>query len=248
MIYLKKNDKLIIIIAIVVIIIAAIGLAAYNPPDDNITNDNDEMNLYDVSWETQTKTVTLDGGELYAGKNSKYSEEFTIGDENILKVTIEISWEDDSTYGILTTKGKDTLTADIMFNGATETWKSVRNGSKEFTYKINNMPANTTIEAESETIAITKLNEEYSIENSLTFNIDVKVQPGEKIFRLLKFLKDKGNDFMLDITYEYYYPTLSEDYMMESGEENDNGFDFNETGDYNPAYLGMLVNAGLTRW
>ena len=35
MINLKKNDKLIIIIAVAVIVIAGIGIAAYNPPEDN---------------------------------------------------------------------------------------------------------------------------------------------------------------------------------------------------------------------
>ena len=249
MIYLKKNDKLIIIIAVVVIIIAAIGLAAYSPPDDDdTTNGKDSIKTYNVMWETHTKTVNLEG-ELYAGKNSPFSEEVTIGDENIVKVNIEISWEDDSVYGIFMRKGEDTLTADITYNGATETWESVYNGTYEFSYSINSIPYETSVEAETEAEALEKINEEYTTDDSLTFTIDVNVQTGEKIFRLLKFIRDKGNDFMLTITYEYYYPTLTEenDDITETGTDTASDFDFYDD-DYDPAYLGILVNAGLTRW
>jgi len=245
MIILKKNDKLIIIIAVAVVVVAGIGIAAYNPPDDGNGNTGiaGGVRTYDVTWPTYTKTVSVDE-EMYAGKSSPFSTEITIDHENIIKVTVEISWEDDSTYGILRTKGADTLTAEVSFG--TETWTSVYNGTNEFIKNINSLPYDTTIDANNEQEAYEKLGEEYGTDDSLAFTIDVSVQPGEKIFRLLKYLRDKGNAFDLTITYEYYEASLTE------GDMNDNGGDGNDeppNGDDVFSRLANLVNTGSgVRW
>jgi len=243
MINLKKNDKLIIIIAVAVVVVAGIGIAAYSPPEDNggYTGGVDGSQTYDVTWETHTKTVSVDE-ELYAGKNSPFSTEITIGHENIVKVIVEISWKDGSTYGIFRTKGADTLTAEVSFG--TETWTSVYNGTKEFIKNINSIPYDTPIDADNEQDAYDKLAEEYGTDDSLTFTIDVSVQPGEKIFRLLKYLRDKGNSFDLTITYEYYEASLTEGIINDTGQDNNDSDDLEDI----PAYLGMMIQAGLTRW
>ena len=154
MINLKKNDKLIIIIAVAVVIVAGIGIAAYNPPDDGNGNTGitGGAGTYDVTWQTDINTVSVDE-ELYAGKNSPFSTEITIDHENIIKVTVEISWEDDSTYRGLS-KGEDTLTADVSCDGITETWESFKNGTIEFNFNINNIPYSTEIEADNEPDAL----------------------------------------------------------------------------------------------
>jgi hypothetical protein len=243
MINLKKNDKLIIIIAVAVVVVAGIGIAAYNPPEDNggHTGGVGGSQTYDVTWETHTKTVSVDD-EMYAGKSSPFSTEIAISHENIVKVTVEITWTDDSTYGIFRTKGADTLTAEVSFG--TETWTSVYNGTTEFIKNINSIPYDTTIDADSELDALDKLAEEYGTDDSLTFTIDVSVKTGEKIFRPLKYLRDKGNSFDLTITYEYYDASLTEGGINDTG-NGDNDFDDPED---IPAYLGILIQTGLTRW
>jgi hypothetical protein len=245
MINLKKNDKLIIIIAVAVIVIAGIGIAAYNPPEDNgkITGGVSESKTYDVTWETHTKTVSVDS-ECYAGKGATYSNEIKIEHENIIKVTVEMTWTDDFTHGILITKGEDTLTAEVTYKGTTDTWESVGNGTKEFIKSINSIPYDTTIEAENEQKAYEKIEEEYSTDDSLIFTIDVDIQPGEKIFRPLKFIRDKGNDFELTITYEYYDASLTEGNIENTGQDNNDSDNPEEI----PAYLGMMIQAGFTRW
>jgi len=243
MINLKKNDKLIIIIAVAVVIVAGIGIAAYDTPDnENInTAGNGGVGTYTVTWQTHTKTVSVDE-ELYAGKNSPFSSEITIDHENIIKVTVEISWEDDSTYGIFRTKGADTLTAEVSF--ATETWTSEYNGTNEFIKNINSLPYDVTIDANNQQDAEDKLEEEYGTDDSLTFTIDVSVVTGEKLRRPLKYLRDKGNAFELTITYEYYEGLLTEGDTIPTGQDNENPDDPEGP----PAYLGMLVQAGLNRW
>ncbi len=243
MINLKKNDKLIIIIAVAVVIVAGIGIAAYNPPDDENINmgGNGGVGTYNVMWNTHTKMVSVDG-EMYAGKSSPFSTEITIDHENIIKVTVEISWEDDSIYGILITKGADTLTAEVSFDP--EPWTSEYNGTKEFIKNMNSLPYDTTIEAETETEAYDKLAEGYT-DDSLTFTIDVSVITGEKLRRPLKYFRDQGNAFDLTITYEYYEASLTEGYM------NDTGGDENDPSEDDDAFsrLGNLVNTGsLVRW
>jgi len=241
MINLKKNDKLIIIIAVAVVVIAGIGIAAYNPPEDNggYTSGVSGSQTYDVTWETHTKTVSVDD-ECYAGKGAPYSNEIKIEHANIVKVTVEISWEDDSTYRGLS-KGEDTLTAEVTCDGKTETWESFRNGTIEFNFNINSIPYTTEIEADNEVDALEKLKEDYT-DDSLTLTFDVSVQPGEKPRRFLKWLKDKGNDFELTITYEYYDASLTEGGIKDTGQDN------NDDPEDVPAYLGMMIQAGLTRW
>jgi len=245
MINLKKNDKLIIIIAVAVVVVAGIGIAAYNPPEDNgkSTGGIGGSQTYNGTWETHTKTVSVDG-EYYAGKGAPYSNEIKIDHENIVKVTVEITWTDDSTYGILRTKGADILTAEVTYKGTTDTWESVENGTNEFSYGINSIPYDTIIDADNEQDALDKLEEEYGTDDLLTFTIDVSVQPGEKIFRPLKYLRDKGNDFELTITYEYYDASVTEGDIKDTGQDNNDSDDPEDI----PAYLGMMIQAGLTRW
>lgn len=246
MINLKKNDKLIIIIAVAVIVVAAIGIIAYESPDDGNGNTGvtGGVGTYDVIWQTHTNTVSVDG-ECFAGKSEPYINEIPIDHENILKVTVEISWTDDYTHGIFIKKGEDTLTAEVTCDGKTETWESFKNGTIEFNFNINNIPYSTEIEADNEPDALEKLKEQdYYTDDSLTLTIDVSVQPGEKPRRPLKWLRDQGNAFDLTITYEYYDASLTEGDYKGTGQGNTNDpFDSDE-----PAYLATIVNIGLTRW
>ena len=246
MIKLKKNDKLIIIIAVAVVVVAAIGIAAYNPPEENGNNTNGHTGVktYDVTWQTYTRTVSIED-ECYAYKNTPFNTEVPIDHENIAKVTIEISWTDDSTYFGILSRGIDTLTADVTYNGMTDTWESMGNGSYEFSYNINSIPYDTTIEAEDDMDAEEKL-EEYYTDDSLMFTIDVNVKTGEKIFRPLKWLRDKGNDFELTITYEYFEAIKTQGYMDDTGEDDNNDNPVEE--DFF-SRIGNLINTGYSgRW
>ncbi len=250
MINLKKNDKLIIIIAVAVIVVAAIGIIAYESPEDtggNTIGAGGEK-TYDVIWQTHTKTVAVDD-ECFAGKNAPFNSEIKIDHENILKVTVEISWTDDYTYGILRTKGEDTLTAEITYKGTTDTWESVGNGTTEFVYNINSLPFDTSIDADNELDALDKLKEQgYTTDDSLTLTIDISVQTGERLIRPLKYFRDKGNDFELTITYKYYDPSLTEDSYKDTGNDNnDSDDDFDETG-YIPPYMSTIINTGCGRF
>jgi hypothetical protein len=73
MINLKRNDKLIIIVAVAVIILAAIGIAAYNPPENGIIKPllGTDENSYLITWEKKTNSDTISD---FAGKNTPTAE------------------------------------------------------------------------------------------------------------------------------------------------------------------------------
>ena len=61
-----------------------------------------------------------------------------------------------------------------------------------------------TIEAESESDAEDWFLSQIAGKNSETFDVTVTVEIGEPRFRLLKYFRDKGNDFDLSVEYTYY--------------------------------------------
>jgi hypothetical protein len=249
MIALKKNDKLIILIAIAVVIVAAIGIIAYEPPeDDNSINGVAKGDItYDVTWKTFSKTFypTVEG-EFYAGKNEPYTETFEIDHDNIVNVYVSISWTDDSTYGILFKKGLDTLYASVSYMGTEQTDESTGNGTMEFEFRVHEIPPDTTVTAEDYEDAMDQLTEWRSTEYP-SFDTTVSVSTGEKIWRPLKYFRDQGNNFDLVITYEYYEALLEE---QENEETKGTGSEEppEEPEDQFP-YMGAMVSMGSSvRW
>jgi len=224
MIMLKKNDKIIIIIAVVILIVAAISIAAYNAPEDDGdsgTGSKPGDKTYMVTWETKTHTETL-SNEMYAGKSTPFSEEITISDMNIKKVIVNISWEDDAWYGILRAKGLDTLYAEIMVDGKSDSWESEGYGETEMMYSIHAMPSDTTYYADSEDEVMDELMTEI-YDDSITITLDISIQTGEPIFRPLKYLRDQGNDFDIIITYETYDYLINDETTETGGNDDDGG-------------------------
>jgi hypothetical protein len=65
-------------------------------------------------------------------------------------------------------------------------------------------------------------------ENTASFNIEANVETGERLIRLLKFIRDKGNDFQIKLKYNYYIYDI-EDHIDDFDDDNkttanDNGY------------------------
>jgi hypothetical protein len=247
MISLKKNDKIIVIIAVIVLVAAGIGIAAYIPPKtediDNIVATNG--NSYHVSWETHTVAYPL-SEDFYAGKTQSYNQEITINQHNLLSVNFKITWQDDHTYGLLRKKGLDTLSVEIKSEGQTKNREQVGNGTMDIAFNLTDLPTIDSITADNLTQAQEKIQTEFYDETSHSFTVGVSVKTGEKIFRFLKYLRDKGNDFDLQISYTYFDGIVSE--------TNDNTINTdlngNQTPDdpWEPAYISMILNTGCGRY
>jgi len=150
------------------------------------------------------------------------------------------------TYGLLRKKGLDTLTAEIAHGSNSKTESSQGEGNHTFVFSINERPKDGIIEAESLSDAQDAVDELTSGKNSASFDVTVNVDTGERIFRILKFFKDKGNDFELTAEYTYYTCSLQEselpvDDTDDTKSTGDDGFDHN-VGEY---YVNLGYGRGM---
>lgn len=247
---LKQSDKLIAIIGVVILVIAGIAIVLYTSTNENNedVDKTSDTKLYEYSWEKETDSYKIDG---LAQKTYEDSQTITSSKGTVLtSVTVTVNWEDDRTHGLLTTKGKDTLTAEIALQGGTsKTDESTGSGNMSFDFTIHDIPPSDNVEAEDLQSAedIIK-NEFYDNENEAIFDIKITVQTGEKLgIRPLKFIRwflDKGNDFEIEYTYTYY--------TFDVEEPEDNNDDTTTTGqnqdtDYNGAIGEFYRNIGYGR-
>ncbi|OYT30182.1 hypothetical protein B6U98_00140 [Thermoplasmatales archaeon ex4572_165] len=249
---LKKNDKIILIIGVVILVVAGAGIALYDSDanDSGIAEDMDYQ-TYSYTWIELTDEKPFDG-DLYAGKKTPYEGVHTVSSKAntvLANVEILIEWEDDNTYGLLREKGLDLLSAEIATSGGSPSIKDfVGNGSDSFFFSINSRPPSDSIEAHSAQDAKDIIEDEISGTNTASFDVVVSVSIGEKMFRPLKFFKDKGNDFSLTARYTYY------SYELETGDNDpndgsDDDEDIKDTGDseYGHNVGNFYVNLGYGR-
>ena len=246
---LKKNDKIILIVGVVILIASGAGIALYNvdDADDSSLVEDSEM-TYEYTWTKKTGETNL-GSNIYAGKGDTYDSSLTLTAPTgsvLTKVDIELNWEDDSTYGLLSkNKGQDTLEGFITFGSKEESIDSVGSGNITVYFdKINDVPIDDSVQATSEQGAKDTINGLISGNNKATFDVYIDITPGEKIWRLLKWTRDKGNEFDLVATYTYYTYDLDD---TDSSDDNDDD-DTKNTGDDFGHNIGeFYINLGYGR-
>lgn len=214
---MKNADKLIVIIGAVILVAAAIGIWLYKPQPGE-EKEKEIAKSFSVEWRENIGYAQPDNSNMYAkdkifGKDVPYSANVTIWQHNLKSVKFILRWEDDHTYGFLWKRGLDTLTFEVTSpDGTTETRESKGNGTLEIVFdNINPVPSVSEIKANDTNEALEKLQEYYNDKwMGEAFRIKVSVKVGEKIYRPLKRLFDKGNNFTIEIVYTYYEPTLKE--------------------------------------
>jgi hypothetical protein len=214
---LKKTDKIIAIIGVLILIIAGIGIFLYVGTEETTSTEPTQEKVYDVTWEKHTGTMPSISG--FAGKKVTYTDPFEVNAEGqgsvITQVDVLIIWKDDVVSRILK-MGKDTLTANINLVGGEPKTHTSKGSSDNTTAplifdSINSAPADMTGFI-SEDEAWAAIDNQYANKNKASFETEITVKTGEKFgirpLKLLRFLKDKGNDFTLEITYTYYTPIV----------------------------------------
>lgn len=213
---LKKSDKIIAIAAVLILIVAAVAIVAYvsTQEKEDETHDEPETMTYDVVWTKYAGQMEITGEA-----KSAYAEPFTVSVPSgsvLTNVDVKISWEDDYVQtGILGlifpsfVKGYDTLTANVGISGKeAQTHTSIGSGNETLYFTINSRPVDDFVDAEDETEVEDKIDYEYGNKNSANFDVDVNVEAGKgKLLfgrKIINLLKDKGDDFTLTITYDYY--------------------------------------------
>ncbi len=243
MIRLKKNDKLIVIIAVTVIIVAAIGIIAYESPKEGEYEpaESGEGNIFMVDWKLENGTSSSISG--YASKKSIYEEAISISKGNLKSVQFNLSWVDDKAF--LSRIGLDTLILEIttpdgtIYEESAKSAKKSKAGNVVIDVTIEGMPSTSSIETDDEYEAERQLNEE--VTNEFTIRVGCKV--GEILGSLRP--RDKGNYFDLEISYEYYYASLTPEEIKETGSDDDSFGDYSEEA-YTPPFMSMMY-AGYGR-
>ena len=205
---LKKNDKIILVVGVVILIVAGAGIALYTAPgsDNDDVGEASQQSDYMSSWIKKTGEVSLDD-ILEASKSEPFTKTVSINPSSqcvLTNVEFDLDWMDDRTFGLFKNKGLDTLTFEVSRNGNTKTESSTGEGNHTFSFNINSKPMEETIEAESESDAEDWFLSQIAGKNSETFDVTVTVDIGEPRFRLIKYFRDKGNDFDLSVEYTYY--------------------------------------------
>lgn len=219
---LKKNDKIILIVGVVILLIAGVGIALYTAPDSD-DNDIGESNIekeYKSSWIEYTKELSLtDTMETLRNDPFASTVQVTTPSNSVLtNVVFKFNWMDDRTHGLLIPKGLDTLTFEVSRNGNTKTETSTGEGNHSFSYSINPKPSQDTYQAESEQDAADYFEGQIAGMNAESFDVTVSVDTGERMLRLIKYIRDKGNDFDLTVMYTYYTLEVG---MLDTGDDTD---------------------------
>lgn len=216
---LKKNDKIILIVGVVILIVAGAGIALYNAPtsEDTDTDDTEDIG-YEFEWVEKTGSAIVESPMI--SKKTPLEQSYTIAGPPsgcvLTRVDVKINWEDDRTYGLLTTRGGDTLTAEVTLDGKTMDETSEMSGNLSFPFNVYSKPEPVKVNASNPSDASTELKQEYAGQNSADFDILLTIDVGEPIWRAWKRFRDKGNTVDISVDYTYYTHEL-----IEVDEEND---------------------------
>jgi hypothetical protein len=246
---LKKNDKIIAIAGVLILIVAAISIVVLYGSQEKVEEITPVTTAFDVKWIKGSGVVPATQlGQLFAGKKADYTKSLVISapaGSVLTKVEFKFNWKDDHTYGLLKNKpkGLDTVTAKIAMGDETpQSYPSTGKGNKTFSFDVGNMPQDESVDAAdiSEVEQIVKDNS--TDKNEASFKITVNCKIGEKRLRLLKYIKDKGNGFNLQVTYEYVTPQITD---QSSGAPPETP----PSDEPSTPYLGMLITTGSgIRW
>lgn len=217
---LKSSDKIIAIVGIIILIIAGIAIFLYSSPQEDVQVIKKEK-TFTYTWVANEENMTFTD---YAAKKKQYQAdiEIDLSEGKVLTaVNFWIRWKDDYTRGIFINKGEDKLTATLSFLNEEIPHSSKKSADEPFAdFTINDIPQDEVFSTVEENFDPAEyIKQKYIGQNAATFNLSLKVVTGEKLLtirplKLLNFLLDKGNEFNLIITYEYY------DYNFEEQEDN----------------------------
>jgi hypothetical protein len=253
MISLKRNDKIIILAAIIVVVIAGVGVAMYKPsvtpyvPPSSTTSTSQSFN---VSW--ILRNASLDKISEFASKKTPFTSGIEIPQGNIKSITFNMSWIDEHTT-FFGRAGLDTLTLEITTpDGDVQTASNTsapktKEGRVSVVLTSNIIPPVGPIPADDYGAAQAQLNKKPYLDDSWmnrNFSYKVICKIGEK--RIIPRLRDKGDTFTLQISYQYYQGIIQQHEQMKST-GNSSAMPPQEN-PWEPPYMSMIISTGCGRF
>jgi len=215
---MKTGSKIsIAIVVLVAILIIGASVSVHGGPKNLNKNKKKDKNTklkeYPVDW--TLKSGALSDINDFASKKTGFEKEISISKSNLQKVIFELKWTDDKAF--IGRIGLDSLSLVVttpdgkVYEDSAKSVKKAKEGSLIIDVPVNSMPMRRPIIAENDKEAEELL---YSPAYNggfikRDFNIQISVDVGEILGKIRP--RDKGNNFQLSVTYEYYYASLSED-------------------------------------
>jgi len=234
---LRKTDKIIAVLGVIILVCAGVGIYYYQSGEgDEEINGEPQETTYMVTWEQMSDSFEVKGSV----DKTAYTKPIIIeGLEEgcvLTTVSVNLTWSDDKTMGKLFNKGEDTLTVKIGLPGQDSKPVKSTGGAKGKdigTFIINDRPLDEEIiDVEDEAAVDALILGEYMGMNTATLDVKVTWEKGESILtirplKLLNFFLDKGNNFKLMVSYQYYKYTIKEpeDFLMDDFEPEDNDYE-----------------------
>lgn len=167
--------------------------------------------IYYVYWPICKEIYSTDDS-FFAYKNETFALTINISKDNLKSVMFKLSWEDDLNLKTpLFCFGRDILTFSIKYPDGLRLYKkkSIGGGTICFTKDdINRKPTIAILEANNESDVWGNLTKHYNTtwkNETIQIKVDIKIGEISKIRRRIEM----GNEFKLQISYEYYKPELS---------------------------------------
>ncbi len=169
-----------------------------------------ETTIFNVYWGTVNEELSFEKPTVIT-KDAPFTQTIKISRDNIKSITFELTWDDDYTASFLHF-GKDTLTFTIKNPDGVEIYNEKTTGKGNMKYTkddINPKPSVNNITSEDEYDALKQLFNYYNSNwKDEPIQIEITIEIGE--IGIIRRLLDKGNDFDLSISYEYYKPELED--------------------------------------
>lgn len=177
---------------------------------ESILDQESQNNTYYIYWPIQKRTYNL-ASQFFVDKTQSFTESISIPVDNLKDIKFKLEWKDDVTTPIFKF-GKDQLYFSIFSPDGVELYSKTSFGEGILRYSINDINMKPLIdEASAENMS--EANKIIAQHNGTKWKnepiqVVVKIRIGE--IGLLRKFFDKGNNFRLEISYEYYKLELSD--------------------------------------
>ncbi|MEM4258604.1 MAG: triple tyrosine motif-containing protein [Candidatus Thermoplasmatota archaeon] len=174
-------------------------------------NNQSRFSTYYYSWFVDTKYLPF-YGSFFVSKKTPWEKTITISDHNINTLTITLSWQDDcsSRFSRLS---RDMLLFEVYASNSSCVFSQVSYGSGRIVFSVHDLihpPENGVLTAGSTNEALrilSSIKQETWVNDPITLRVSCRVRDLRPLVRLFH---EKGNDFVVNISYSLYAPKIVE--------------------------------------
>ena len=200
-----SKDALVVIAGIVIIAIALIGVFTY---EDEYQEDSEDWERYAIQWMEATRELTSETGTLFESDPVTLSE--TLDVRNVTEIRFMVSWNDDFTGRLRNFTDIFTMTVSEPGGAQVEYYAENPASSGDspliITGFLGEKPDAIQVNSTDDS-HVREILQENTTENGMggwTVTLDVDIKKP-----LWKVLRNRGDEYMVTITYKYYWAEVT---------------------------------------